>query len=345
MYDVVIIGGSFAGLTTAMQLRGYRVLVIDQRPIGSHQASTCCIPLATMRAVGAESALLEEHTALVLHTGTWEVRFPQSAPYATFDYGRFCQALLAQTDAEVRIAKATGYADGTVQTTCGPVTARFVVDASGWQALHRRAAGPARARATLGYGIETELPERSPVGPGLHFYFERDLVRRGYGWVFPCGASTRIGLCTFDKEVRLAPLLEAFLARFGLECGPTHGGVMGVDRRDPIAGELLQEGDAAGQCLPMTAEGIRPAVFNAIHCGQAIATALAGAISPAEARARYRAQAGRRAGYHNRLWAMQRLVTAAPEWVRGMAGTVCSIPFLTDLMMNNYFTNTGWFGG
>ena len=143
MYDVVIIGGSFAGLTTAMQLRGYRVLVIDQRPIGSHQASTCGIPLATMRAIGAESALLEEHTELVLHTGGWEVRFPQSVPYATFDYRRFCEALLVQTDAEVWIAKATGYAEGMVQTTRGPVAGRFVVDASGWQALHRRAAGPA----------------------------------------------------------------------------------------------------------------------------------------------------------------------------------------------------------
>src|SRR3954451_25201426 len=179
MYDVVIIGGSFAGLATAMQLRGYRVLVIDQRPIGAHQSSTCAIPVATMRAFGTESAALETHDALILHTHGREIAFRQREPYATFDYAAFCQALLAQTEAEVWLAKATGIAAGMVQTSRGPVAARFVVNASGWQALQRQADGPARAMTTLGYGLETELPVRPTTRPGLHFYFEQQLVRRG----------------------------------------------------------------------------------------------------------------------------------------------------------------------
>jgi 2-polyprenyl-6-methoxyphenol hydroxylase-like FAD-dependent oxidoreductase len=40
MYDVAIIGGSFAGLATAMQLCGHRVLIVDQSPTGSHQMSS-----------------------------------------------------------------------------------------------------------------------------------------------------------------------------------------------------------------------------------------------------------------------------------------------------------------
>src|SRR4051794_11298989 len=171
MYDVVIAGGSFAGLATAIQVRGYRVLVIDPRPIGTHQTSTCGIPLATARMVGAEASALEVHHALVLHTGGREVVYPLRGPYLTFDYYAFCQELLAQTDAEVWPAKATGAATRMVETSRGPVEARFVVDASGWQTLQERKAGPARAMPVAGYGVETELPVRPAVQPGLHFYF------------------------------------------------------------------------------------------------------------------------------------------------------------------------------
>src|SRR5438876_11016021 len=166
MYDVIIVGGSFAGLAVAMQLRGHRVLLIDQRPIGTHQTSTCALPLSLARALGAESSVQEIHPAMVVHTGgrAFEIRLDE--PYITFDYYAFCQALLAQTGAEVLLAKATGYKDGEVATTRGPVSARFVVDASGWQSLQRQT--PSRHIRSLGYGIETELPARLPVRPGLH---------------------------------------------------------------------------------------------------------------------------------------------------------------------------------
>ena len=115
-YDAVIVGGSFAGLAAAQQLRGRRVLLLDQRPIGTHQSSTCGVPLPTMRAVGAESAALEQHERLVMHAAGHLFRFPLPDPYVTFDYHAFCTAMLARTDAEVRIVRATGYdgATGTV---------------------------------------------------------------------------------------------------------------------------------------------------------------------------------------------------------------------------------------
>ena len=46
MYDAIIAGASFAGLATAMQLRGYRVLLIDQYPVGAHQMSACGTPIS-----------------------------------------------------------------------------------------------------------------------------------------------------------------------------------------------------------------------------------------------------------------------------------------------------------
>ena len=203
MYDVVIVGGSFAGLATAMQLRGYRVLLIDQYPIGARQMSACGTPLATARAVGAERAILAAHDALVLHTGGQEIRFPLRDPYVTFDYQAFCQAMLAQTDAEVWRARVTGYSEGGVVTARGPVLARFVVDATGWRALHVQNAHPTPGMPHAGYGVETELPVRLDISPGLHFYFEKRIIRNGYAWIFPCGATTRFGVGSFENEPQL----------------------------------------------------------------------------------------------------------------------------------------------
>ena len=68
IYDVVVGGGSFAELAIAMQLRGYRILLIEPYPIGTHQMSACATPLAATRAVGTECPMQELHDALVLHT-------------------------------------------------------------------------------------------------------------------------------------------------------------------------------------------------------------------------------------------------------------------------------------
>ena len=340
-YDVVIVGGSFAGLATALALRGHRVLIVDQRPIGAHQTSTCGTPLAAAQAVGAESAILEVHDALVLHTGRHTFAYPPGRPFVTFDYPAFCQAMLAQTDAEVWCARATAVGDTEVATTQGTVRARFVVDASGWQGLHARAAGPARARGGLGYGVETELPGAAPGGPNLHFYFDRALIREGYAWVFPCGQFFRIGVCTFDPAVRLGPVLDRHLARFGLRPGRTHGGVLATAPAPPIVGSHFVVGDAAGQCLPLTAEGIRAALDSGRQCGELVAAALAGEISAEDARAHYAAAIHAERRKRQALLRTQRLVATAPDGFRATAGRIAAPSVIVRRMMAWYFAAAG----
>jgi flavin-dependent dehydrogenase len=130
----------------------------------------------------------------------------------TVDYRAFCQAMLAQTDAEVWQARAMSYAGGVITTTRGAVHARFVVDAAGWRSLYGHNLRLAAARY-IGYGIETELPVRLGHSPGLHFYVEKRIVRKGYAWVFPCGSATRFGVGAFEDRAQLRRLLEAFLER------------------------------------------------------------------------------------------------------------------------------------
>ena len=343
MYDVIIVGGSFAGLATAMQLRGHRVLLIDQQPIGSHQMSACGTPLATARAVSAEGAIQEVHDAFVVHTAGREIRFGLRDPYVTFDYHAFCQAMLAQTEAEVWLARATGYTDGMVTTTQGIARGRFVVDATGWRSWRGQALQPARPVRHAGYGLETELAVRVPLSPGLHCHFEKRLVPNGYAWVFPCGPSTRFGIGSFEK-LRLRPRLDHFLERFGFQSGVTHGGVLAIERSSPVAGGLFVVGDAAGQCLPLSGEGIRPAIFHGIHCGRAIAAALKGDLSAREARNLYREQAHSMDRFHSRLLQLQTVVAHTPEPLLALAGWIVgNRPALTRRLMDHYLIRSGWF--
>ena len=342
MFDVIIIGGSFAGLATAMQLRGYRVLVIDQYPIGAHQTSTCGLPLAIAQAVGAEASIYEAHDTAALHAGGDEIRFAIPEPYVTVDYEAFCQAMLQRTDARVSLARATGYEDGVVTTTAGPVAGRFVVDAAGWRSLLGQSVSPATATPAMGRGIETELPMRRSVSPGLHFWFERRLVRGGYAWIFPCGDRTRIGLGSVAEHPRLRARLAECVRELGLAVGPTHGGVMPVVRREPLAGDVFIVGDAAGQCLPVTAEGIRAAVVHGAACGQLIAASLRGTISADEARAGYREHIRRTDRFHRWLRTMQSVVDRAPERMLARGARACSPPRVALPILRAYLTHSGW---
>lgn len=341
-YDVIIVGGSFAGLAVAMQLRGQRVLIADQYPIGSHQMSACGTPLTTTRAVGAEASILDVHADLMLHAAKKVIRFPLRDPYVTFDYAVFCQAMLAQTDAEVWQARVTDVTAQGVETTQGPATGKFVVNASGWRSLPQGSDAGNRPDQSLGYGLETELPVRWNE-PGLHFFFVKDLVRNGYAWIFPCGETTRFGVGSFEKELKLRGALDRFLDRYSLQRGETHGGILAIARHPPLHEGIFVVGDAAGQCLPVTGEGIRTAIFHGIHCGQAINRVLTGDLTPEEAKNLYTLQVLGMSRLHSRLLKMQTLVAHTPESLLALASQLCARPALAQWLMDRYWSDSGWF--
>ncbi|GIV80272.1 NAD(P)/FAD-dependent oxidoreductase [Litorilinea aerophila] len=338
-FDVVIVGGSFAGLAVAMQLPDHRVLLVDQYPIGSHPMSACGTPLQTVQAVGAERSIQAVHRTLVLHIGQREVRFPLRDPFVTFDYRRFCQEMLAQTNADVWQARVTQMGADFAATTRGRVQASFVVDASGWRS---QPGADTPTQAPRGYGLETELPITWDA-PGLHFYVEKALVANGYAWIFPCGQTTRFGVGSFDKSLQLRPVLAHFLSRYHLSPGDTHGGVLVIAPRAPVVNGVFRVGDAAGHCLPLSGEGIRTAIFHGIHCGRAIAGVLAGSLTRQEAEALYRLQVRGNERFQARLLTLQTLVAHTPEWLLALAGQICARPALTHRIMGRYLTESGWF--
>jgi flavin-dependent dehydrogenase len=277
--DVVIAGASFAGLALAQRLRGRRVLLLDRDPVGANQTSACGAPLRLVEAVGAADAVQQVHDAIRIHTTRAEHRWDIAhEPFCTFDYARFCEIALRACDAEFVQASVRGLEGDTVLTSQGTVRGRLIADCTGWRAALGCAAVPdLRHRQWRAFGIEAEVACDFP--PGLHFYFWPEVAPDGYAWAFPCGGTVRFGVLSYRGDTKLRSGLEAFVGRFGVAATTCHGGFLGSGVYDPVARDVFVVGDGAGQCLPLTGEGIRSAVHAAWVVGDLFGDVLDGRCS------------------------------------------------------------------
>jgi flavin-dependent dehydrogenase len=327
--EVLIAGASFAGLAAARTLRAGAVLV-DRAPLGAGQTSACAAPAALVERMGAGAAIMQRHSHLVVAVGDDTVRWPLPESFCTFDYAAYCRLAHAAAGVPLLQASVQRIADGSIYTSTGVLRARFVVDATGPRST---LAGRVKGRRAA-FGLETEIP--APPADGLWFYFLPE-VRDGYAWAFPCGAVTRYGVLSYLGETKLQPALRRFVARFGLEIGPLHGGFLTTGLRPEPAGGVFVAGDAGGQCLPLSGEGIRTAILAGEACGLLLRGVLDGRWSLKEAQARYRALVEReRRRYRALLWGnVAALVTPRPVLrflIRAM-----SRPRVLEAFFRHYF--------
>jgi len=347
-YDAVIAGASFAGLAAAQRLHG-RVLVLDREPIGEGVTSACAAPVAIAEAMGAEDAIQQVHDRLILHTPHRSADWLLPEPFCTFDYTHFCRLAFAGTRAEFRRTAVAGRCGNSVLTGEGEISARWLIDATGWRAaLAGTSPRPVPSRGSLplrragrlmAFGIESEVT--ADVGPGLHFYFLPE-VRDGYAWAFPCGGAVRFGVLSYAGRTKLQSGLVRFMARFGLRPGAVHGGYLASGFHDPVVRGVFVVGDAAGQCLPLTGEGIRTAVMAGYRVGELLQDVLEGRRAEEGAAAEYRRfVAGARRRYRALLWGNLALL-AMPLRLTGAAAAYLSRPGPLSVFMRHYL---GIFGG
>lgn len=290
-YDVLVCGASFAGLAAARELTGSgaRVLVLDRYEIGERQTSACAAPTEWLANLGLEPAIRQTFSDLVVHTPHTSVRMELPWTFSTFDYRELCRGLWEQCDASFETAKIecreAEDADGriSVVTDRGTLEAPLVVDALGWK---RVLAGSAYQPpdAPLSRGLEVH-----PAGASdeLEIWIDRGYVPAGYGWSFPARDEVRVGVGSFDprhhvKEptVRLAEDLERDPVRY-------QGNWIPHKLRPATADGVFFAGDSAGHCLPLTAEGIRTALYFGIACGRELRRVVEGRATRETALRRY----------------------------------------------------------
>jgi flavin-dependent dehydrogenase len=285
--DVLICGASFAGLAVARELAGSGadVLVIDRYEIGERQTSACGIPTGWLDAMQLGESRQQTFGELVIHTPHVDVRYDLPWTFSTFDYRTICGLLAAQGgEFEFETAKVDGRAGDTVHTDRGEIRASLIVDALGW----RRALGAGDnvqpPDALLSRGLEVHPFGRSDE---LAVWIDRSYVPAGYGWSFPADGELRIGVGSFDPRFhvkeptnRLADDLSADKVRY-------QGNWIPHALRDGTEDGIFFAGDSAGHCLPLTAEGIRTALYFGIACGRELRGVIEGRQTRELALARY----------------------------------------------------------
>jgi digeranylgeranylglycerophospholipid reductase len=305
--DVLICGASFAGLAVARELAGSGadVVVIDRYEIGERQTSACGIPTLWLTAMGLEDALQQTFGELVIHTPHATVRYDLPWTFSTFDYRTLCGLLADQGSFEFETAKVDGRTGFTVHTDRGDVSAPLIVDALGWRRVLGAGENIQPPEALLSRGLEVH-----PFGNGedLEVWIDRSYVPAGYGWSFPADGELRIGVGSFDPRfhvrdptVRLAQDLRADTVRY-------QGNWIPHALRDATEDGLFFVGDSAGHCLPLTAEGIRTALYFGIACGRELAAVVAGGQTREQALARYHAFSAGHALKFRWMLRVQRLI-------------------------------------
>ncbi len=262
----MICGASFAGLAVARELAGSGadVLVVDRYDIGERQTSACGIPTEWLRVLGLEASARQEFDTLVIYTphGTSRYRLPFT--FSTFDYPQLCRLLWEQSDAAFETAKVEGRTGEVVHTDRGDLTAPLIVDALGWRRV-LATNGYQPPDAPLSRGLEVH-PEGG--GDDMEIWIDRRYVPAGYGWSFPAGDEQRIGVGSFDPRFHVKD--TTVLLADDLDRPPVRyqGNWIPHKLRRAAEDGVFFAGDSAGHCLPLTAEGIRTALYFGIACGR-----------------------------------------------------------------------------
>jgi flavin-dependent dehydrogenase len=329
--DVLICGASFAGLAVARELArsGADVLVVDRYEIGERQTSACGIPTTWLTALGLQDSQRQTFGELVIHTPHTTVRYDLPWTFSTFDYRSLCGLLAEQGSFTFETAKVEGRSAGpdrpasspggergngrsggadrtnTVRTDRGEIRAPLVVDGLGWRRVLSAGENVQPPDALLSRGLEVH-----PLGAGedLEIWIDRAYVPAGYGWSFPADGELRIGVGSFDPRfhvreptVRLATDLRADTVRY-------QGNWIPHALRDATEDGVFFVGDSAGHCLPLTAEGIRTALYFGLACGRELRRVIAGEQTREQALARYHQFSAQHALPFRWMLRMQRVV-------------------------------------
>jgi flavin-dependent dehydrogenase len=252
---------------------GARVLVLDRYEIGERQTSACGIPTEWLRAMGLEASARQEFGELVVHTPHGASRYKLPWTFSTFDYRELCILLWEQADAEFETAKVNGRTGEKVHTDRGDVSAPLIVDALGWRRILASDGGYQPPDAPLSRGLEVH-----PHGGSddLEIWIDRRYVPAGYGWRFPARDEQRIGVGSFDPRFHVKDTTN--LLADDLEQPPERyqGNWIPHKLRSGTEDGTFFVGDSAGQCLPLTAEGIRTAFYFGIRLGDELRAVIAG---------------------------------------------------------------------
>jgi flavin-dependent dehydrogenase len=326
--DVLICGASFAGLAVARELRASDadVLLIDRYEVGERQTSACGIPTAWLEQLELQEALQQTFGELVIHTPHTTVTYGLPWTFSTFDYRTLCGLLADQGRFTFETAKVNGRTAKTVHTDRGDIRAAHIVDGLGWRRVLGTGENIQPPDALLSRGLEVH-----PNGSGgdMEIWIDRSYVPAGYGWSFPAGEEIRIGVGSFDPRFHVREPTERLAADVHAPAVRYQGNWIPHALRPATEDGVYFVGDSAGHCLPLTAEGIRTALYFGLAAGRELRAVLGGARREQEALRSYAAFSAAHATPFRWMLRVQRLIPRiAPRVLSGGLRAMQSRRFL-----------------
>ncbi|MEL6129136.1 MAG: geranylgeranyl reductase family protein [Cyanobacteria bacterium J06627_3] len=294
MFDCIVVGGGPAGSTTAYQLaqRGRSVLLLEKHRLPRYKPCTGAIAPSIASWLDFDiTPAIDQKLRHVRYT--WQLDDPVEAELETeepmwivrrdvFDQCLVNQALKAGTtlkDGTSVVGIALKDGAWTVQTDHDSYAGRYLVAADGADGPMAQWLGFKPEKVRQSYVLEIDLP--TPLeNPTMAFEF--GLVKQGCLWDFPKRQRHSLGITRFLGDTLKNP--EQSLATYAKSLGSdpgagqlyAHGLKLWNGNRPLHTQQALLVGEAAALVDPMTAEGIRPAIFSGIKAAAAIDSALAG---------------------------------------------------------------------
>jgi digeranylgeranylglycerophospholipid reductase len=287
-YDLIVVGGSFAGLIAAQTAaaRGLKVAVLERkRDVGEGLRTTGIVVKEAAEVLDLPPHLVRNVPGVRLYPPS--LKYTDHARPGYFFLATDTPGLLrwqageaAKAGVDIRLgARFTGAeeaAPGVVLKDHG-ISARMLIGADGGNSAVARHFGLDRNQRFLG-GIEIELPPQPSVdGRFLHCFLDSKLAPGYIAWVVPGAGVTQAGLAC-RHGVR--PDLDAAMAVFGHvfrwgrpEIVERRAGLIpcgGVLKRT-YTNKVMLLGDAAGHCSPLTGGGIQLAWRLGGRAGGAVA--------------------------------------------------------------------------
>ncbi len=270
---------------------GAGVLIVDRYEIGERQTSACGIPTEWLERLGLMESERQRFDTLVIHTPHGTARYKLPWKFSTFDYRTLCRILWDGCDATFETAKVNGRAPASdegdliaVETDRGILRSPLVVDALGWRRVLASDGVYQPPDAPLSRGLEVH-PDGS--GSDMEIWVDPRYVPAGYGWSFPAGKEMRVGVGSFDPKFHVRETTELLAADEGRDAVRYQGNWIPHKLRKATEGPVFFTGDSAGHCLPLTAEGIRTALYFGSFLGRELRAVVEGRSSREAAGRRY----------------------------------------------------------
>jgi menaquinone-9 beta-reductase len=287
--DVLVCGASFAGLAIARELAGSgaRVLMIDRYEIGERQTSACAMPTRWLNAMELQASHRQTFDEIVVHSPFHTSRWSLPWSFSTFDYRELCALMWEQADdgeLEFQTATVTGREGDTVLTDRGPLSAPLIVDGLGWRRVLSNQMTIQPPNAPMSRGLEVHPEGR---GEELELWIDPRYIRSGYSWSFPADDELRVGVGSFRPADHVKQPTVRLAGDLGLAAERYQGNWIPHKLRTAVEDGVFFVGDSAGHCLPLTAEGIRTALYFGLACGRELRGVIEGRLTRERALKRY----------------------------------------------------------